>query len=102
MLVRLWNLLMEIRVEVLALTRLVQTLLDRITETESLKTSEAVTYCGLKGDSCLYEWRRQGLVRGSHGRWNRRDLEVILRSRALREFNDRAADVSEAELREVS
>jgi len=83
MLGKIWDLLREIRRELILLNRLLAILADRTgLDTETLSTQEACRYASVS-ESTLRSWRARGLIRGAGGRWSRRDLETLARARAL-------------------
>ncbi len=84
MLARIWGQIVDLRADIRMLARLVEVLLDRFSETEALNTREACRYaqCSV---GLLKAWRKDGLLRGENGRWNRRDLQVIRRAQVLKE-----------------
>ena len=84
MLARIWGQIVDLRADIRMLVRLVEVLLDRITETDALSTQEACRYAQCS-DWLLRAWRKEGLLRGENGRWNRRDLQMIRRAQVLKD-----------------
>jgi hypothetical protein len=81
---RIWDQLVELRSDIRMLAKLVEVFLDRVVESESLSTREACEYAQCS-EWLLKSWRKDGLLRGEKGRWNRRDLQVIVRAYVLKE-----------------
>ncbi len=84
MLGRIWGQIVDLRADTRMLSKLVEVLLDRITETEALKTREACCYAQCSTTQ-LENFRKRGLLRGENGRWNRRDLQMIRRAQVLKD-----------------
>lgn len=83
MLSRIWRQLVELRADVRLLARLVEVLLDRVTESTNLSTAEACRYADCSATT-LRKWRREGILRGENGRWSRADLQLIRRAQVVK------------------